>query len=270
MKSIAFAVCACLLALASPARADIGDIRAADNAAYAAGGIDRFKYGEDVNNATFDTEHGNLLHLRAGYSFLTGEKASVLSNFFGDLRLDFSNGNSNYNGGLTNLTTGITVPAQSTTHNQIAQLETRWGKAYPIGNMTVLTPYTDIGYRYWQRELTGTGSYTERYTNGILTGGAMVQISPVHALVVTTWGEAGTTFNPGMKTQGTHYSLGTTKLWNVGVKVGYAMTDRLELTGSGDMTGFGFGQSQMVGTSYEPNSYTHETSVLVGFAYHLH
>jgi len=272
MKLIAIAACLCLVATA--AHADVTDIRAADNALYGEIGIDHFKYGEDVSNATFDTERGDLPHLRAGYAFLTGEKSSFLSNFMGDVRIDFSSGDTHYNGGVTNLNTGITTPYQGMTHNQVVELTTRWGKAFPLGNMLMLTPYADLGYRYWQRELTGSGGYTERYTNGILTAGAQVQFSPLRSLVVTAWGEAGTNFNAGMTTSGTHYSLGQTELWKFGAKAGYALTDRLELTASGDITGFGFGQSQTITngttTSYEPDSYTHQTEALAGFAYHLH
>jgi hypothetical protein len=179
-------------------------------------------------------------------------------------------GDTHYDGGLQNLNTGVVTPFQSTTKDVIYHLSTRVGSLFTIADGWTLTPYGDLGFRSWRRQLTGPGAYTELYQEGEGMGGLLLQASPMPRLVLSFSGAAGETFGAQMSTGGTTYDLGSTTVWQLDGKAGYALTPSFELTGDVRMDGFGFGRSPVKGNAYEPDSYTHQLSIMGGIAYHLH
>jgi hypothetical protein len=275
MKLIFASTCAGLIAfplLAAPSWADSNDIRASDRAIEFDVGASSLKYGESPDSATpyaHDTETGWMPSLNAGVGWLTPQGTSPL---FSDiyLRLDgqISFGSTHYNGGLQNIFGNVT-PYQSTTNDTILRLSGKVGRAFALNDQVMLTPFADFAYRSWRRELTGTGGYTELYETNEALGGLLVQVSPISRLVLSLTGEVGSTLSPYMTTQGFTYNQGSETVWEIGGKIGYALTPSVELTGTVQFSGFGFGQSPVVGGAYEPDSYTHQLSLLTGLAYHL-
>jgi hypothetical protein len=275
MKSIVKASGAGLIAsmlLVVPSWANIGDIRASDRAIEFDVGASSLKYGESPDSAVLyahDTETGWMPSLNAGVGWLTPQGTSpLLSDIY--LRLDgqISFGSTHYNGGLQNIFGNVT-PYQSTTNDTIFRLSGKVGRAFALNDQVMLTPFADFAYRSWRRELTGTGGYTELYETNEALGGLLVQVSPISRLVLSLTGEVGSTLSPYMTTQGFTYNQGSEVVWEVGGKIGYALTPSFELTGAAQFGGFGFGQSPVVGGAYEPDSYTHQLSLLTGLAYHL-
>lgn len=265
MKLFATAACLCLMVSAVPARADVTDIRVTDNAIEIQGGLNHFKYGESNNGTYLDTEKGDLGYYGLNYTSLSGEKSGVLKNFFFNLQLSSSIGTTHYDGYYQNGT-----PATATDKQKIYEFSTQLGRAFTLGNTLMLTPFADIGYRYWVRNLSGSSPYTERYQNGKIAGGGLLQYSPIAHWVLSWSAEGGTTFSPRMNTGGVQYDLGTTAYWQTGIKAAYAVTPRFQISAAGQMTGFGYGMSPSINGSYEPDSYTHETRALLGVAYLLH
>ena len=88
-------------------------------------------------------------------------------------------------------------------------------------------------------------------------------------LVLSASGQAGSTFGAEMQSSGNTYILGSAPVWQVDGKIGYALTQSFELTTEARFDGFGYAQSSTISNSLEPESYTHQLSVLAGLAYHL-
>ena len=71
-----------------------------------------------------------------------------------------------------------------------------------------------------------------------------------------------------MNTGGATFNLGNAPVWQVGGKVGYALTSNFEATGTLGYKEFSYGSSPMVALSYEPKSVSRETTALIGIAWH--
>lgn len=272
MKSLLKTSCASLALLimaASPSWADINDIRASDSALeFDVGGTD-LKYGETNSGTTLDTETGWMPSFDAGLTWLMPSNASIFSDTYLHLDGQATFGNTHYNGGLQNLQTGVVTPYSGTTNDQIYQINGKIGHFFAVDEGVAVTPYIDLGFRSWQRQLTGPGGYNESYTNGEAMGGLMLQVSPIPRLVLSASGAIGSTLGPEMNTQGTTYNLGSSTVWRADGKLGFALTPKFELTGDVQYSGFAYDQSQTLGGGFEPNSYTHQLTLLTGIAYHL-
>lgn len=261
-----------LLSLAgAPAFADTADIRASNKAVELDVGGSYVKYGESVNRATFDTETGWMPSLSLGWTWLMPEKASwaPFDNLYLHVEGQAVFGDTHYNGGLQNIFTGAVTPYQSTTHDNIYHVTTRVGRFFTLYDGVTITPYLDLGFRSWRRQLTGIGAYSELYQHGEGLGGVLLQVSPVQNLVLSFSGDAGSTFGAEMSTQGSTFNLGSQPVWQIEGKIGYAITPSFELTTSARLDGFGYAKSGVIRGAYEPDSYTHQMTVMGGLAYHL-
>ena len=274
--SLSMVIGAVVVLASGVAQANVADIRASDRAIEFDIGAQSMKYRETVNDATFDTENGWGPSFGVGARYLTNDHMawSALRNIYlsGDAR--FSQNDTDYQGGCSD-GLGNTTPLSATTDNQVVNLSGKIGRAFGLGNYVMLTPFGDLGYRYWNRKLhsDSCGGYTEDYDMGTAQAGLMVQVSPWAQWVFNLTAEGGTTFDAQMRTGGVKYNLGNKPIYNFGGKVTYAVTRRFDVTGSVGMSGFGFGHSKTIVSgstaSYEPNSYTHETTAMVGVAYRL-
>jgi hypothetical protein len=265
-------VTGCTLSALLPlqARADISDIRSEDTGIELNVGAGSLKYGEDVGGSDFDTETAWMPAFGASASLLTNTKQYPwLSNLFLNLKVQAVTGQTDYRGGLQQLG-GPTIPYNSTNHSDIYTVDGQMGHAFAVSDSVMLIPLIDMGYRYWDRDIQGTGGYTELYQNGEAKGGLMVQYSPLPKWVFTASGLAGITFDPELHANGNFYNLGAQTVWQVGGKVGYTFTKYFEATTSVEFKDFGYGASGLASDgSYEPNSYTHEINTMLGIAYHL-
>jgi hypothetical protein len=251
---------------------DVNYIRKADNAIELDVGAGRNRYGETVNNATFDTEDGWMPSFAvSGTALLTSKKYSFLNDLYLNLDGGVTSGNSTYDGGLQ-FSNGTTIPYNNqTTHTSIYTLSGQIGHAFFVTDNFVVIPLLDLGFRYWDRNFKGTGGYQENYRHGQILGGALLQFSPFQKWVFSLTGEVGSTFGGGLNLPdyGLNFDLGSTTIWKAKAKAGYFFTDKLEATATVQFDGFGYGQSQKINGAYEPDSYTHEITTLIGVGYHL-
>jgi hypothetical protein len=273
LNRLKFFIPALLAFLPFQAHADITTIRNSDTAIDFAAGANQLRYGENSIGTTLDTEKGWQPDFNIGAGYLLASSNPWLNDLYlrGDINAAF--GDTHYNGGLehfyTNGTLAYITPLESTTRDQIYNFSGKIGHSFPLGGYVMATPFVDIGYHYWHRELTGTGGYTEEYGNGTAMGGAMVQFSPWDKWVFTLSGEAGTTFSPTLQAQYTSFQLQTRTIYEGDAKIGYEFAPRFEVFGTSSFTGYDYGKSPMVDGGYEPASATHDFKALVGIAYHF-
>lgn len=259
------ALCCCGV---GAAKADMKDIYAANNSANMDIGFQRQKYGETVGGLSFDYEKGTLPNLGFGLVYMPHSKYSSwwLRNIYMSLQGNFGLGNTDYTGGLCSASGCI--PWTSTTENTILSFALRLGHGFPVGHQVMLIPYGDLGFRSWERKLTGIGGYTETYQHGTIMAGLLTEYSPAERWVLGLGVEGGTTIAASMKTGGYNYNLAARPAWQFETRAGYRITKHLEVTAKGDYSGFGYGASPLVGNgSYEPDSYTHNIRATVGVAY---
>ncbi len=270
-SSLSFCLGLAALILPLTARADITTIRNSDSVIDFAAGANQLRYGENVNGVTFDTEKGWQPDFNLGAGYLVSNPNPWLNNTYlrGDANIAI--GNTAYTGAIQEISQNgiLIIPAKSTTHDQIYNFSGKVGHSFPLGNYVMATPFVDIGYHYWNRELTGVGGYTEEYGNGTAMAGGMVQFSPLPSWVFTLTGEAGTTFAPTLHAFGTSYELQTRTIYEVDARIGYEFAPRFEVFGTGAFTGFDYGASPILEGSNEPESATHDFRALLGIAYHF-
>jgi hypothetical protein len=259
--------------LPRPAVADVLDIRKADNALTLDAGASYLDYAETYAGTTLDTEKGWLPTVGLSFGMLAFPQAPI-ANLYLHLDARASLGSTYYNGGLCDQF-GNCIPYQSNTNDQIFTGAAQIGRAFALGRVVMLTPYAEIGYRYWSRELTGTGGYTEDYHNWDAMGGLLAQWSPVARWVLSLSGAAGKTFGADMSTSGItganeNFALGSEITWRVQAKAGFRITERVELTSTAEYSTLSYGASAVDANGYyEPDSTTHQTTLLLGIAWHF-
>jgi len=259
-------VAVCVLCGSSQAKADIDTIRNSNSEIWGSAGTSLLNYNEDISTPNIpDSEHGWTPSLAVGVDYMGSR------NLYFALEGSVAFGNDNYNGSLYDQNTGnYDIPYQSTTHETITNVDGKFGKGFALSNIVMLTPYVELGFRYWERNL--GGGDVEDYQNFDTLGGLMFQIAPTNRLILTAYGSAGTTFAASMKANvtGDTYDLGSAGMYKVGGKIGYDLTQRLELFTTLDYDAFRYGQSplQADGT-LEPSSHTEDTTLRVGLGYHF-
>lgn len=248
--------------------ADTSDIRKADTGVFLDAGALDLDYRETVGGATLDSEKGWLPTIGVGLGLLAYPNATIPNLY---LRLDgrASVGSTAYNGAICDQF-GFCTPYQSTTNDTIFSGSGKLGRAFAVGPSAMLTPYAEIGYRYWSRDLGGVGGYGEVYQNWEAMAGLMVQYSPRSRWVLSLSGAAGTTFSASMQTFGETFPLGNKLIWRAQGKAGYFLTERTDLSATIEYQSFGYGASPVDANGYyEPDSTTHETTLLLGVGYHF-
>ena len=272
LRSVALgAVAALALTTAIGSRgavADTVDIRKADNGVSLDAGESYLDYAETAGGSTLDTEKGWLPTVGLGFGMLAFPQAPI-SNLYVHLDARASLGSTAYNGALCD-DFGDCTPYQSTTNDNIYTGAAQLGRAFTLGTTVILTPFAEIGYRYWSRDLKGIGGYGETYENWDGMGGLLAQYSPASRWVLSLSGAAGTMFDASMSTGGECFSLGDKLIWRTQGKVGFRLSQRVELSLTGGYESFGYGASPADANGlYEPDSTTHQTTLLLGIAYHF-
>jgi hypothetical protein len=261
-------------ALAPAARADILDIRKADNGLALDAGASYLDYAETSGGSTLDTEKGWLPTVGLSFGMLAFPNAPI-PNLYLHLDARASIGSTAYNGALCDMF-GDCVPYQSTTNDQIFTGDLQVGRAFALGRAMMLTPFVEVGYRYWSRDLTGTGGYNEDYTNWDAMGGLLAQLSPAPRWVLSFSGAVGKTFGAEMTTDNSvtgaseNFTLGSEITWRLQAKAGYRLTERIELTATAEYSTLSYGASAVDWTgTYEPDSTTRQTTLLMGAVWHF-
>lgn len=263
-------ICAMLLACALffplAARADIQTIRSADSEVWASAGESLLNYKESIP-ITPDGEHGWTPSFAGGVSYLTN------GNWYFALDAAYTFGDDQYSGFYYYLNNpNVLYPTKLTTKESITTVDGKIGRGFTLGKYAMLTPYGEFGFRYWGRQ---TDAQTEDYQNFDFLFGLMGQVSPVNRLVLSAYGSYGPTFGAQMKSDGVTYNLGSAGMMKLGGKVGFNLTQRLELFTTLDYDHLHYVKSapeydqNLGGYFLEPSSHTNDTAWRVGLGYHF-
>jgi hypothetical protein len=237
--------------------AGVEAIRSSNTAYWGSVGASQLNYKESVSPIP-DSQRGTISSVALGTGFMG------FSGFYLAADGSVSFGDDHYRGAYRS---APTVPIQATTHAAIVMADVKVGKGFALGDRAMATPYFNFGYRYWERDL--GGNQYEYYHHYAVLGGAMLQYSPVEKLVLSAYGAAGRTFGGVMRTDGVDYDLGGAAEYKLGGKIGYTLTERFELFTTLDFDHFRYVKSEAKAGIYEPSSFTNDTAVRVGIAYHL-
>ncbi len=237
------------------AKADIGTIVDSNSAYTGSLGLGFLNYKEKVDPP--DSEHGWMPAVGLGVSYM-----SPTSHMWYSLDGRMIIGDEDYNG--ADMYTG--TPIQATTHTMILETDAKIGKGFALSKSVMLTPYFDLGFRYWSRDL---DSYVEKYQNMETLVGVMFQYSPSKRVVLTTYGAAGAQFMGQMSGLAREFDLGPSPIFKAGAKVGVNVSKRWEVFTALDFDYFRYGKSDVVTGFYEPSSFTTDTVLRVGVAYHM-
>jgi hypothetical protein len=254
----ALVVVVCALAFSpNAARANVGTISDSNNAYWASVGTSMLNYKESVQPIP-DGQRGWIPSVGVGGSYM-GNKGLYFA-----LDSSVSFGNDHYKGSL------IATPSvlhERTTQAVITTIDGKLGQGFILGQNTMIVPYVNVGFRYWDRKLSNL--QVEDYQNFTVLGGAMLQYSPMDRLVLTTYGAAGMTLSAQMRTAGVTYDLDSAGIYKLGGKIGYNLTQRLELFTSLDFDHFQYVKSSVNNGIYEPSSFTSDAAVRLGLSYHI-
>jgi hypothetical protein len=241
----------------APVQADVQTIRDSNTAFYTSVGASLLNYKEAVSPLP-DSQHGWTPSIGLGIGYM------AYSNLYVALDAAFSSGSDHYNGAFLN---APTVPVSGTTQERIFTVDGKLGHGFALRSDAMATPYIDLGFRSWNRNL-GSGQI-ERYRNADVLGGAMLQFMPTDRLILSAYGAAGMTFMAKLKAEGDTFTLGDGGIYKFGGRVGYIMTEHFELFSTLDFDHFRYVKSNVVHGAFEPSSNTTETTLRVGVSYHL-
>lgn len=252
---------------ASAAQAGNDDLDAIDNGVGVNASVNQLQYKESSGGFSLDKENG---WFPGG-----GVEINKLVNIGGPLPLDdiylhfdggAASGTTHYNGALQNGT-----PLQSTTNTTTLDFNGRLGKAFAISldgqhsTDMMLTPYIEVGYHRWDRELKGSAGYNETYDNYQTSLGVLGQFSPIDRWVVSATMSLGTTWDGNVSTNLAgvgNFSLGNHAIAKGSLGVDYRITDRWSVNSKATVQYFGYGKSPVNSSGfYEPDS----TTDLYGF-----
>ncbi|MDR3423643.1 MAG: hypothetical protein P4M13_00995 [Alphaproteobacteria bacterium] len=213
-----------------------------------------------------DSQHGSLPSVAAGLNYMTG------GNWYFAFEGARSFGDDTYTGAIL-YSDGSETPTQFTSHETITTVDGKIGRGYVLGRSVMLTPYAEIGYRYWDRNL--GGGQVEDYSNFDFLAGLMGQWSPFRRLILSAYASAGTTFAGKMETDHTTCDLDSAGMYKVGGKIGFDLTRRWEIFTALDYDHFHYVASPWVADyalgAYimEPSSRTSDTALRAGLSYHF-
>ncbi len=266
---VAVAVAAGMGGWSGPARASINDIYASDNSVEIRAGGQHLQYRETYGGHTLDTENGWMPSLGGGASFLLRKRPnSMWNNVYARVDLQFTFGDTDYDGSLQDRNTGAITPYKGLTKDMVDTIDFKLGYAFPLGHNALVIPYANVGYRYWRREMTGMYGYTEHYDHTFVMAGALIQYSPFSRWIYSLSLQGGTTMSPQMRTGGENYDLDERAAWATEGRVSYALTPRTELFGVLGYNEFSYGKSAVQPSGYlEPDSRTREVKSLAGRAH---
>ncbi len=269
----ALAVFACTAPTVA-AWAGIDDIRKSDNSVGVSLGGTYLDYREldSGTGLTLDSERGWLANLGGEANLLAAPNAvGLLRNLYLHVDGGAAFGQTTYNGAYWNGT-----PASGTTDDTVWNGAVRVGRGFELGSSAMVIPFTELGYRWWDRNGQGAGGYDETYHSWDVMAGLLAQYSPAAKWVLSANAALGNTFGAGIVVGSpfsTSTSLGDALTWRAGGRVGYTFSRRMEMFTEADVTRLGYGASPWInsgqGVVMEPTSQTYETAIKVGVAYHF-
>lgn len=259
-EKTAFFILACLISTTS--FADMRDIDAANNQIGVQVQSRHVDYTETENGTVLDTEGGNV----PGF----GLSASVMKNIWlGNdyIAAQYSrfSGRTDYIGAP--LSGGAYGSLTGKSGAKIADFSLRYGKGFPIHDQFMVTPYAELGYYKWDRDV----GYMEHYTHKYYGVGALGQYSPASKWVLSATAMIGRTYGSEIDVVapfGFTADLGNSAIYKAGVSIDYALSKNLHANAGIDYTSWKYGASAVQASRYyEPDSETKDTIIKAGIGY---
>lgn len=273
MKISKLAAFSASLVCFSSAFADTQDIKAANNQLSIQAVSTNVNYTETgdgrfhSSNGTLDTETGSVPGVAMTFSVM---KNLILTNDYLQLHFSRNSGHTDYTGSLQSGGAFGSVVGQSGA--TMTDYSMRYGKGFAMSNNAMLTPYGELGYHKWQRDV----NYGETYSNNYVGIGALAQFSPTARLVLSANALLGVTYDSNINIAGpTGFSgpLGNSSLYKLGLSADYAFTKSLHGNIGVDYTAFNYGASDNYlinngrDVAWEPRSQSRLTTVSMGVGY---
>lgn len=226
-----------------------------------------------------DTESGTI----AATAFSAAWQGRLLGmdQVRGSIGLGIATGDATYNGYQQDLQSGALTPLRSTTNETYIDLEPRVGKGFALmpGGRDLLTPYFGLGFTAWNRELTGSGGYTEKYEHFDWTFGSQYQIALGRDLALSVDAGFGKTFSASMTSSilPNTFDLGSSWMQRYDLSLRYRVSERSYMGLDGWWAHYDYGRSPTYavnfngqsGTVTEPDSKTVRDGLLavIGYSY---
>jgi hypothetical protein len=237
-----------------------------------------------ATNVTYgETEYGDGLDGEDGWVPGFSVTASSMKDLFGQHNL-YAFGQITFTRGTTSYWAAGGPVTQSTDGAALFDADFRLGKGFDTGPGMMTTPYLGAGWHAWDRDLSnaeGPYGYHEKYSNGYVGAGVLMQVAAASRLVISGDALVGATIgadiagtpNGGADIIPFNAGLGSSMIVKAGVAADYAITDRIHMNAGVDWTHFSYGQSApfcigpILGScpnAYEPDSTSSYLTARVG------
>jgi hypothetical protein len=223
-----------------------------------------YRYSESIGDS--ETNWMNGIHI-------SYKNQNTATKEYWKLSYEQTNQNTNYDGALINITTGSSSPYQGISNNKITNIEATYG--VPLSKNTYA--YAGIGTHKWNRNLTGSAGYLEKYSWNYIPVGYRSEYKISNkwegALDVSVRlildGEMETEYNGGSTYYiGNKYTLGNKIGFKAELPICYEISPKWSLVITPWYEYSGIGKSNtLADTSYEPDSITHQYGINIGFSY---
>ncbi|WP_373035034.1 hypothetical protein [Sulfurimonas sp.] len=226
-------------------------------------------YEETAKNGNFlDSEKSDfddILGLKLEYVKVLGSGYGGSNESSLGLSIDYSRGDSNYDGFLQSTSSTILIPFKSTTENTIIDPKIRWneinrGKSYDVG------VFTSLGYRYWERNLGSQYGYKEEYSwfYGDVGLKALFHDVNWHIGFEVAYQLA---YKPQLHAEingGLDFDLGNTSGYYYEIPLSYDINKNYSLEVSYKVNHWDIDASNVVGGYQEPQSVTNNQKINIG------
>jgi len=227
-------------------------------------------YEETSKTGKFlDSEKSNLndiLGIAIDYEKVLGGGYGGANESSLGLSLDYSRGDSAYNGFLQFASSSILIPFKTTTKNTIIEPKIRWSET-KRGNSYDVGVFTSIGYRYWERNLGSQYGYKEEYSwfYGDIGLKAMFHEVNWHIGFEVAYQMA---YKPKLHAQtsgGLDFDLGNTSGYYYEIPLSYDINKNYSIEVSYKVNHWDIEASNTIGGYYEPKSATDNQKISIGF-----
>jgi len=221
-----------------------------------------------ANGNILDSEKSNfkdIYGLELDYVKVMGSGSGGANESSLELSVDYSKGNSDYDGFLQSRSSTILIPFKSITKNTIIEPKIRWnetnkGKLYDVG------VFTSVGYRYWERNLGSQYGYQEKYSwfYGDIGLKTLFHDANWHIGFEVAYQAA---YNPQLHAQtngGLDFDLGNTSGYYYEIPLSYDINENYSIEVSYKVNHWDIEASNVVSGYYEPKSVTDNQKINIG------